>query len=139
MDPIIFIKETAKAIQERKVKPSVIIENPHKILSGDTKKIIVNKRGLGIEVGEEIVDLMIRYGSTIKKDTLTWETYCNVPDSNMRSTFVPRDDPILIKMVERKVMKDLHFKVAEVPVEEWAWYIGKAGKQPIFEYVAMRF
>ena len=139
MDPIIFIKETAKAIRERKVKPSVIIENPHKILSGETKKIIVNKRGLGVQVGEEIVDLMIKYGSDIKKDDLEWETYCNIPDSNMRSTFVPRDDPVLIKMVERKVRKDLHFKVAEVPIEEWAWYVGKAGKQPVFEYVAMRF
>lgn len=139
MDPIIFIKETARAIQERKIKPSVIIQNPHKILSGETKKILVNKRGLGIQVGEEIVDLMIKYGSTIKKEDLDWETYCNIPDENMKSTFVSRDDPILIKMVERKVRKDLHFKIAEVPIEEWSWYIGEAGKQPKFEYVAMRF
>lgn len=139
MDPIVFIKETAKAIKERGVKPYQIIENPHKILSGETKKIVINKRGLGIEVGEEIVDLMIKYGSTIKKEDLKWETYCNIPDQNMKLTFVPRDDPILVKMIERKVMKDLHFKVADVPIEEWAWYIGNAGKQPIFEYVAMRF
>ncbi len=139
LDPIIFIKETARAIQERKIKPSVIIQNPHKILSGETKKILVNKRGLGIQVGEQIVDLMIKYGSTIKKDDLEWETYCNVPVEEMKCTFVPRDDPVLIKMVERKVMKDLHFKVAEVPIEEWSWYIGEAGKQPKFEYVAMRF
>lgn len=138
MDPIIFIKETAKAIQ-RGVKPYVIIENPHKILTGETKKILVNKRGLGIQVGEEIVDLMIKYGSKINKDELQWETYCNIPDDNMRSTFVSRDDPILIKMVERKVRNDLHFKVAEVPVEEWAWYVGKTGKHPEFEFVAMRF
>lgn len=139
MDPIIFIKETARAIQERKLKPSVIIENPHKILSGKTKKILVNKRGLGIQVGEEIVDLMIKYGSTIKKEELEWETYCNIPDENMKSTFVQRDDPILIKMVERKVRKDLYFKVAEVPIEEWAWYVGEAGKHPKFEFIAMRF
>jgi len=139
MDPIIFIKETAKAIKERGVKPWAIIENPHKILTGETKKIIVNKRGMKIEIGEEIVDLMIKYGSTIKKEDLQWETYCNIPDSNMKSTFVPRDDPILIKMIERKVMPDLHFKVAEVPVEDWAWYVGKTGKTPEFEYIAMRF
>lgn len=139
MDPIVFIKETAKAIKERGIKPYQIIENPHKILTGETKKIVINKRGLGIEVGEEIVDLMIKYGSTIKKEDLKWETYCNIPDQNMKLTFVPRDDPVLVKMVERKVMKDLHFKIAEVPIEEWAWYIRNAGKQPIFEYVAMRF
>lgn len=142
MDPIIFIKETAKAIRDRKIKPSVIVENPHKILSGETKKVIINKRGLGIQVGEEIVDLMIKYGSTIKKENLEWETYCNIPNDEMKSTFVPRDDAILIKMIERKVRTDLHgFKIAEVPIEEWAWYIGKTdGKQGVkFEYVAMRF
>ena len=139
MDPIIFIKETARAIKERKVKPWAIIESPHKILTGETKKILVNKRGLGIKIGEEIVDLMIKYGSSVKKDELKWETFCNVPDVNMRSTYVPRDDPVLIKMVERKVRNDLHLKVAEVPIEEWAWYIGEAGEQNKFEYIAMRF
>ena len=139
MDPIIFIKETARAIKERGVKPWAIIESPHKILTGETKKVLVNKRGMGIKIGEEIVDLMIKYGSTIKKEELDWETFCNVPDVNMRSTYVPRDDPVLIKMVERKVRNDLHLKVAEVPVEDWAWYIGKAGEQNKFEYIAMRF
>ncbi len=139
IDPIIFIKETAKAIQERKVKPYAIIENPHKILSGEYKKILVNKRGCGIQVGEEIVDLMIKYGSTIKKEELKWETYCNIPDNTMKSTFVPRDDPVLIKMVERNIRDDLKFKIAEVPVESWAWYIGKTGKVPVFEFVAMTF
>lgn len=138
MDPIIFIKATARAIQNG-TKASTIITNPHKILSGDTMKIAINKRGLGIQVGEEIVDLMVKYGSTIEKEKLEWQTFCNIPDDQMRYTFVPRDDPVLIKMIERKVMKDLHFKVAEVPVETWAWYVGKAGKQPEFEYVAMRF
>ncbi len=142
MEPIIFIKETAKAILNRKIKPSVIIDNPHKILTGETKKVIINKRGLGIQIGEEIVDLMIKYGSTIEKEKLEWETYCNIPNNDMRSTFVPRDDPILIKMIERKVRTDLQgFKIAEVPIEDWAWYIGKTdGKQgQKFEYVAMRF
>jgi hypothetical protein len=159
MDPIIFIKETARAIQERKVKPSVIIENPHKILSGETKKIVINKRGLGIKVGESIVDVIIKYGSTIKKDELEWETFCNIPDDNMKSTYIPRDDPVLVKVIERvrnafqgktipdpprtdqeRLAKDLQgFKIAEVPVEEWAWYIGKAGEHTKLEYVAMRF
>jgi hypothetical protein len=139
VDPIVFIKETAKAIQERKIKPYVIIENPHKILSGETKKILINKRGVGIQVGEEIVDLMIKYGSKIKKDELEWETFCNIPDNNMKSAFVPRDDPVLIKMVERKIRNDLNFKIAEVPIEPWAWYISKSGQAPVFEFVAMTF
>ncbi len=142
MDPIIFIKETAKAILERKIKPYVIINNPHKILTGETKKIIINKRGLGIQIGEVIVDLMITCGSTLNKEELEWETYCNIPNAEMRSTFVPRDDPILIKMIERKVYKDLNgFKIAEVPIEDWAWYVGKTNSNQgqKFEYVAMRF
>ena len=93
------------------MKPYVIIENPPTILSGETKKILVNKRGLGIQVGEEIVDLMIKYGSKITKEVLEWETYCNIPDSNMKSTFVPRDDPVLIKMVKHNIKSDLKFKV----------------------------
>ena len=138
LNPIVFIKATATAISNG-VKPYAIIENPHKILSGDTKKVVVNKRGLGVKVGEQIVDLMIEYGSTINKDKLVFETFCNVPDTSLRFTFVPRDDPVLVKMVERKVRDDLHFTVAEVPVEEFAWYIGITGKNPEFEFVAMRF
>jgi hypothetical protein len=93
VDPIVFIKETAKAIQERKIKPYVIIENPHKILSGETKKILINKRGLGIQVGEEIVDLMIKYGSKIKKDELKGIRICRQALAKWEEDFDERKDP----------------------------------------------
>lgn len=125
MDKIsFFIVKTAESIQNG-MKPYKIIDNPRKILSGETKLILINQGGKGLQIAENVCKSMADLGDNwALNDPKEWKYYLGIPDENMRYTICPeRDNKILLKMVERQSIPESNFKIVEVPVEEWAYEI----------------
>lgn len=131
MDPYLLIKKTAEAIQ-RGVKPYKLIDNPQKILSGETKKIVLNKKEKGIILYEEQIKQLEAMGMQVKD--LEWKGKYN---NKIRYVNIEtRDDPTLILAVEGNMLKD--FVIVELPVEEWSWVIKFiTTREGVREYVEM--
>lgn len=122
MNAHLLIQKTAEAI-ENGVKPYKIIQNPQKILSGDVKKIVLNRFDRGIILYDYQVKELENAG--LKFNNLEWKSKFN---NRMRYIiFEERDNKILVDAVEGGLLKD--FSVFEVPVEEWAWVIKFMKKQ----------
>ncbi len=131
MDAHELIRKTAEAIQNG-TKAYKIIEDPHKILSGSMKKIILNRMDNGLIIYEEQAKELEQYGLDISQ--LEWKSKFNGKMKYI--VFQERDNKILVDAVEAGILKD--FSVFEVPVEDWAWVI-KFMKKPNggTEYVEM--
>lgn len=120
----LLIEKTATAIQ-RGVKPKKILKNPMLILSGETEKIIINKRGQGVQIFPEVLEQL----RTIDKEwvdsmTFTWKTYM-IPGCKY-TEITDRKHKSLIKLIEEKRIPNCGLVVIEVPVEEWSYTIEKS-------------
>jgi hypothetical protein len=116
-----IIRITAEAIQGG-IKPYKLIENPAKILSGNTKKIVISKHGEKIRLGENIIDRLIELGETIDKTKLTWKQHLGIPGPDHRYTeWTQRDTKSLIDLVESGETDRLG--IVEVPIEDWSWVV----------------
>jgi len=127
------IKITAEAIRDG-IKPYKLIENPSKILSGETKQIVISKKGKDIRLAEEIIDQLINLGEKIDKKTLSWKTYHNIPNGAKYTIFQDRGNTMLIKLIEAGTLKDL--RIVNVPIEEWSWGIEITNDIFSQEYIA---
>lgn len=131
MNTHLLIRKTAEAIQNG-VKPYKLIENPQKILTGEMKKIVLNRVDQGIVLFEDDVKLLESHGLDLSN--LEWKSKFN---NKLRYVVYPeRDNKILVDLVESGMLKD--FSAFDVPVEEWSWVI-KFMKKPTggTEYVEM--
>jgi hypothetical protein len=116
-----IIKITAKAI-ESGIKPYKLIEDPTKILSGETKEIVISKYGKNIRLGENIVDRLIELGETIDKSILKWKQHLSLPGPEHKFTvWENRESTALIKLV--KLGETDRLVISHVPVEDWSWII----------------
>lgn len=115
-----IIKITAEAIQNG-IKPYKLIADPTKILSKETKQIVIAKKGSGVRLSEEIIDQLIADGESIDKDALTWKHYLDIPQSPRYVVFPDRENKTLIKKILLEIIPDL--RIVNVPVEDWSWDI----------------
>ena len=131
IDSHLLIRKVAEVIQGG-VKPYKLIENPQKVLSGEKKKIVLNKVDNGLVLYEEQVKMLKKNGLDLSN--LDWKSKFN---NKVRYViYENRDDPVLVDAVEAHLLKD--FIAFEVPVEEWAWVIKFMKKQTGgSEYVEM--
>lgn len=129
-----IIKITAEAIQNG-IKPYKLIQDPTKILSGETKQIVISKKGKGVRLAEHIIDQLIEHGEKINKDSLVWKYFHNIPTPESKYTdFEDRENKTLLKLIELGKVKNLG--IANVPVENWAWAVECTSDIFAQEYIA---
>lgn len=120
------------------------------ILSGKTKKIVINSGGEGLKVSYEILQEMKNRGDCLATEIIEKDVFNVIDDygysknakgdnktrdkqwtfldikSNYYDYEYDRENKTLIEIIEENKIKNIggwDLDVVEVPIEEWAWHI----------------
>jgi hypothetical protein len=129
-----IIKITAEAIHGG-ISPMKLINDPTKILSGETMELVTSKKGNHVRLSECIIDRLISLGETIDKESLDWKYFHGIPTPETKyAEFKDRKNDTLIKLIHLGEIKNL--AVVKVPVETWSWTIECTSDIFAQEYIA---
>lgn len=118
-----LILQTVQAIK-RGTPYKEILNDPMKILSGKTEKIIINKRGQGIQLFKNIVEEMIkRNDKWMKKNKSRLIWYSHILPNCKYTIMNDRKNETLISMIENKEINNCGLRIVDVPVEDWSYTI----------------